>query len=63
MIDDSEGENFQDDLIDLNNDIEEISTGRGRWMEEEHKKFIQGLRIFGKNWGNVANYIGTRKSD
>jgi len=34
----------------------------GRWTKEEHQKFIEGLRKFGRNWKLVEEYIGTRDS-
>lgn len=33
---------------------------RGRWLEEEHEKFLLGLRLFGKVWPKVAPLIRTR---
>ena len=32
----------------------------GRWSNEEHSKFIEGLVEFGKNWKDVQKYVGTR---
>jgi SHAQKYF class myb-like DNA-binding protein len=32
----------------------------GRWTKEEHQRFIDGIRKFGKNWKQVEDYIGTR---
>jgi SHAQKYF class myb-like DNA-binding protein len=29
---------------------EDINSHGGRWTQEEHKKFIKGLKIFGKDW-------------
>ena len=26
----------------------------GRWDEKEHKKFLQGMRVFGRNWSKVS---------
>ena len=34
----------------------------GRWSEEEHKKFIEGILEFGNEWKNVQNVIKTRSS-
>ena len=31
-----------------------------RWTPEEKKKFIEGVRIFGKDCEKVTKYIGTR---
>jgi SHAQKYF class myb-like DNA-binding protein len=32
----------------------------GRWTKEEHQRFIDGLRKFGKNWKQVEEYVATR---
>lgn len=36
------------------------SKASGRWTKEEHQKFIEGLKLFGKNWKQVEEHIGTR---
>lgn len=41
---------------------EDINSHGGRWTQEEHKKFIKGLKIYGKDWIQIQNYIGTRTS-
>ena len=35
---------------------------KGRWTAEEHQRFIEALRKFGKDWYRVEEYIGTRSS-
>jgi SHAQKYF class myb-like DNA-binding protein len=32
----------------------------GRWTKEEHQRFIEGLKKFGKNWKQVEEFVGTR---
>lgn len=32
----------------------------GRWTKEEHQRFVDGLKKFGKNWKQVEDYVGTR---
>jgi len=32
----------------------------GRWTKEEHERFIEGLKQFGKNWKKVEEFVGTR---
>jgi len=32
----------------------------GRWTKEEHQRFIEGLKKFGKNWKLIEEYVGTR---
>jgi SHAQKYF class myb-like DNA-binding protein len=34
----------------------------GRWLPEEHKRFIEGLLKFGNEWKSVQKYVGTRSS-
>jgi hypothetical protein len=38
-------------------------SANGRWTDEEHKRFIEGLYKYGKNWNKVSAYVNTRKSD
>lgn len=35
-------------------------TKVGRWTEQEHLVFLDGLKIFGKQWKMIAGMIGTR---
>jgi SHAQKYF class myb-like DNA-binding protein len=32
----------------------------GKWTDEEHIKFLQGLIMYGKNWNKIQKYIITR---
>lgn len=32
----------------------------GRWTKEEHKKFVQAIRLYGKDWRRVEDYVKTR---
>jgi SHAQKYF class myb-like DNA-binding protein len=34
----------------------------GRWSDEEHDRFIQALKMYGKDWSKVHKYVGTRSS-
>lgn len=39
-----------------------LSTGAGRWTEQEHKAFLLGLSRYGREWKRVAQDIPTRTS-
>jgi SHAQKYF class myb-like DNA-binding protein len=37
-----------------------MGKSTGRWTEEEHEKFLQGLKLFGRNWKKIELYVKTR---
>lgn len=34
----------------------------GRWTVKEHTKFLDAIKVYGKNWVKVSRYIGSRNS-
>jgi len=36
------------------------SAVRGKWTEDEHTKFLQAIRLYGKDWRKMETFIGTR---
>jgi len=44
------------------NQLKDSSKGyqTGRWTQEEHKKFIQGLFLYGNDWKQIQSLIETR---
>ena len=38
----------------------EIDEQRGRWSSKEQKLFLEGLRLYNRNWKLIAEYIKTR---
>lgn len=36
--------------------------GQGRWTDEEHQRFIDAIKKYGKDWVKVQQYIGTRST-
>lgn len=34
----------------------------GRWTEEEHNLFMKAIKIYGKDWKKVQQFVGTRTS-
>eukprot|EP00331_Platyophrya_macrostoma_P018419 CAMPEP_0176475156 /NCGR_PEP_ID=MMETSP0127-20121128/43447_1 /TAXON_ID=938130 /ORGANISM="Platyophrya macrostoma, Strain WH" /LENGTH=264 /DNA_ID=CAMNT_0017870715 /DNA_START=35 /DNA_END=829 /DNA_ORIENTATION=+ len=42
---------------------ESLSEGKhfnGRWTKEEHQRFVEALKIHGKNWKKVEEFVATR---
>ena len=35
-------------------------SSMGRWTRDEHNKFVDGLRKYGKNWKLIEDYVNTR---
>ncbi len=68
-----DGDEDSDDMMEDNLNMT-LSTGRvnnnqtiiignqyqGRWTDEEHEKFLEGLRLFGKDWRRIEEFIGSR---
>ena len=38
------------------------SFRHGRWTKEEHLRFLEALKLFGKEWRRVQQHVGTRTS-
>lgn len=36
------------------------NTHTGRWTKEEHAKFLDGIKLYGKEWKKIASMIETR---
>ncbi|CAK66719.1 unnamed protein product (macronuclear) [Paramecium tetraurelia] len=41
-------------------DDSEGEVVQGRWVKEEHQRFVEALSLHGKNWKKVEEYVGTR---
>lgn len=46
----------------VNEDQHESSNSRiaGRWTKEEHQRFVEALKIYGKNWKKVEEHVASR---
>jgi SHAQKYF class myb-like DNA-binding protein len=42
--------------------IIELDEKSGRWSRAEHRKFIEGLKLYGRNWKKISEIIKTRTS-
>ena len=40
----------------------EIDEKAGRWTRAEHRKFLEGLKLYGRNWKKISEIIKTRTS-
>ena len=47
---------------DSENKQKDSNYNTGRWTEEEHKKFVEGILKYGNEWKKVQNVIKTRSS-
>ena len=41
----------------INTELSDGSRTSGRWTSEEHKKFVEALKLYGKQWKKVEEYI------
>ena len=51
-------------LVRSDSASEKASTAKrtGRWTREEHFRFLEALKLFGKEWKRVQQHVGTRSS-
>jgi len=52
--------NFNERNKYKNKSSDNFIFNEGRWSEEEHKKFLEGIVIYGINWKKVKTFIQTR---
>jgi hypothetical protein len=50
------------DEEDIQGDSKDALTNAGRWTDEEHARFLEALKIYGKNWNKVHKHVGSRTS-
>ncbi|KAK7820126.1 protein REVEILLE 1 [Quercus suber] len=39
-----------------------ITKQRERWSEEEHKKFLDALKLYGRAWRRIEEHVGTKNA-
>ena len=50
----------KNDSIRIKKEEEYLKHNSGRWSEEEHQKFIEGILEYGNEWKKVRKIIKTR---
>ena len=64
LLDQKPGSLFDKNITnnsDSKNHIQKEEEGPiGRWTREEHQRFLEGYRLYGKNWRLVQKYVGVR---
>ena len=58
----SEGEPSGSDVIENGVVYKKSKRPGGRWSSEEHQRFIEALRIYGKDWQQIEEAVKTRTS-
>lgn len=52
------------DSASLIEESSEVQNGgkpsNGRWTKEEHQRFVEAIKVYGKNWKKVEEFVGTR---
>lgn len=41
---------------------DKVAGQSGRWTPQEHELFLEGLKLFGRDWKQVAEHVKTRTS-
>ena len=63
---DENDNNISNIFLNKNDEIENLDNENqfhsGRWTEEEHQKFIDGILQYGNEWKKVQQVIRTRSS-
>lgn len=39
-----------------------ITKQRERWTEDEHKKFLDALKLYGRSWRHIEEHVGTKNA-
>lgn len=34
--------------------------GERYWSDDEHKRFLEAVKLYGKNWSEITRYVGSR---
>ncbi|CAA7392817.1 unnamed protein product [Spirodela intermedia] len=37
-----------------------MTKSRESWTEQEHERFLEGLRLYNRNWKNIKDFVGTK---
>ena len=62
LSDNEDDDEDDDDQSSSQMMLDEGDVKAGRWTDEEHARFLDALKIYGKNWNKVHRYVKTRTS-
>ena len=64
LLNENFGPNYSIQLSHVNNATKnkEEEFNVGKWTNEEHEKFLEGILVYGNEWKKVQEYIKTRSS-
>ena len=54
--------NQMDEAILENDDQNNLNVNNGRWTDEEHDRFVEALRLYGKDWNQIQVFVNSRTS-
>ena len=55
-----DGVSRQNTVTTIHKKPSKSSSLHGRWTDEEHRLFLEGIELFKKDWRSIERHIGTR---
>lgn len=60
---DSSSDSVSSDESASKNCVQNPNHREGKWSQEEHELFVEGLRLYGKKWTRISELVKTRAND
>lgn len=39
-----------------------ITKAREKWSDDEHRMFLEGMKLYGRSWARVATHVQTKST-